>query len=196
MLFFLDGRRVRMSTGTANRRLAQQVYNKTRAREILNLKWKDIDFTHGFVRVVVSKNSEARDIPVDSRIMEMLLELKKGRGPSEYVFTRKNGDRILCVKEAFKAALERAEISDFRFHDLRHTAASLLAAGGCDIVTLQHILGHKTLATTQRYAHLVPGRHERTREIMAGLWETSGDEVGATKRPQSVVAGNSSSLTH
>ncbi|MBN1221991.1 MAG: tyrosine-type recombinase/integrase [Candidatus Aminicenantes bacterium] len=47
-------------------------------------------------------------------------------------------------------------MEDFRFHDLRHTAASLLTAGWCDIITLQNILGHKTLSMTQRYAHLIP----------------------------------------
>jgi integrase len=167
-----------------------------RKAEILNLKWKDVDFANGFIRVVLSKNSEARNVPYDSHVREMLLELRKGRGSSEYVFSRKNGSRILCVKEAFKAACDRAGISDFRFHDLRHTAASLLAAGGCDIITLQHILGHKTLAMTQRYAHLVPGRHDRTREIMEGLWGTSGGGVGDTKLTQFVVPKNSAFVSH
>ena len=167
-----------------------------RKSEILNLKLKDIDFTNSFVRVATSKNSEARNVPIDSHLREVFLELRKGRRPSEYVFSRKNGDRILCVKEAFKAACDRAGILEFRFHDLRHTAASLLAAGGCDIITLQHILGHKTLAMTQRYAHLVPGRHDKTREIMERLWDTSSGKEGATKLPQLVVSGNSSSLTH
>jgi len=83
------------------------------------------------------------------------------------------------MKEEFNTACARAGIADFRFHDLRHTAASLLAAGGCDIITLQHILGHKTLAMTQRYAHLIPGRHEKTKEIMQSFWQ-KGDTLGDT----------------
>jgi site-specific recombinase XerD len=63
--------------------------------------------------------------------------------------------RLREIKEVFKAALERSGITDFRFHDLKHVAASLLAAEGCDIITLRNILGHKTLAMTQRYAHLI-----------------------------------------
>lgn len=100
------------------------------------------------------------------------------------------------MKEAFKAARDRAGISDFRFHDLRHAAVSLLAAGGCDIVTLEHILGHRTLAMTQRYAHLVPGRHDKVREIIPGLWEASSGGVGATKLPQLVVPKNSAFVSH
>jgi len=167
-----------------------------RVSEILNLKWKDVDFANGFIRVQMSKNSDPRNVPFDSLTEEMLRELKKGRRHEDYVFARKNGDRILSVREAFKAACKRAGITNFRFHDLRHTAASFFAAGGCDIVTLQHILGHKTLAMTQRYAHLVPGRYDKTREIMAGLWEPSSGEVGATKQPQYVVPKNLTSVSH
>jgi integrase len=167
-----------------------------RKNEILNLKWKHVDLTNCFVRVAQSKNSEARDVPIDSHIKEVLLGLRKGNRASEYVFSRKNGKRILCVKEAFKAACDRAGIVDFRFHDLRHTAASLLAAGGCDIITLQHILGHKTLAMTQRYAHLVPGQHEKTREIMHGIWSEGSGEVGDTKVTQSRFRQDLPSVIH
>jgi integrase len=151
-----------------------------RKSEILNLRWKDVDFEHGFIRVENSKNSESRDVPMDDFLKKKILSLKCERRTNDFIFSRKNGERIHCIKEAFKAACKRAGISDFRFHDLRHTAASLLAAGGCDIITLQHILGHKTLAMTQRYAHLIPGRHERAKQIMTHIWSE-----GATKQPQS-----------
>lgn len=155
-----------------------------RKGEILNLKWKHIDLTNGFMRVANSKNDEARDIPLDPYLKETLLMLKKGKGPGDYVFSRKNGERIRCVREAFKAACARAGIDDFRFHDLRHTAASLLAAGGCDIITLQHVLGHKTLSMTQRYAHLIPGRHEKMKEIMQDFWRKTDAHLGDAKLTQ------------
>ena len=167
-----------------------------RVSEILNLGWKDVEFTNGFIRVSLSKSSDARNVPFDAYTEEMLLEHRKERKPTDYVFSRKNGDRFLSVREAFKAACKRAGISVFRFHDLRHTAVNILAAGGCDIVMLQHILGHKTLAMTQRYAHLVPGRHEKTREIIGRLWSPPSDEVGATKQPQLVIPKNVSSIRH
>lgn len=149
-----------------------------RKNEILNLKWKHIDFSNGFILVVNSKNGDARNVPLSQFLKETLAQMMKEENQEEYVFKRKNGERIRCIKEAFSAACSREGIADFRFHDLRHTAASLLAAGGCDIITLQHILGHKTLAITQRYAHLIPGRHEKTKEIMQSLWE--GDTLGDT----------------
>ncbi len=57
-------------------------------------------------------------------------------------------------KEAFAGALKRAGIRDFRFHDLRHTAASYLAMSGATLSEIAEILGHKTLAMVKRYAHL------------------------------------------
>jgi integrase len=58
------------------------------------------------------------------------------------------------VREAFKHALRAAEIEDFRFHDLRHSAASYLAMNGATLAEIAEILGHKTLAMVKRYSHL------------------------------------------
>lgn len=150
-----------------------------RKGEILKLTWKHVDFQNRFIRVVNGKNGEARNVPMNAYLESILQDLKKKcTNRDGYVFTRRNGERIRSIKDAFTAACKRAGIEDFRFHDLRHTAASLLAAGGCDIITLQHVLGHKTLAMTQRYAHLIPDRYQKTREIMQNFWE--GDTISDT----------------
>jgi integrase len=162
-----------------------------RKEEILGLRWKHIDLANGFIRVVNSKNGDSRNVPLDSHTKDTLLKLRQGRGLEDHVFCRANGERVKCIKEAFKAACIRAGIADFRFHDLRHTAASLLAAGGCDIITLQNILGHKTLLMTQRYAHLMPGRFEKTRAIVNDFWRK-----GDTKLTRSPDKGESLLVTH
>jgi site-specific recombinase XerD len=52
--------------------------------------------------------------------------------------------------------MKKAEITDFRFHDLRHTFATRLAQAGVDLYKISKLLGHKNIRTTQRYAHHCP----------------------------------------
>jgi integrase len=91
------------------------------------------------MRVEKSKNSDSREVPLNKRLTKILKNMKKSRAIGNYVFCKEDGEKRKCVKEAFSNACERAGLEDFRFHDLRHTAASLLAGGGCDIITLQNV---------------------------------------------------------
>ena len=72
------------------------------------------------------------------------------------------------VHDAFKKACDAATITDFAFHDLRHTFASHLVMSGVDLVTVKDLLGHKTLAMTNRYTHLA---EEHKAQAVAKLQE-------------------------
>ena len=86
-----------------------------------------------------------------------LLIQKQRESINEYVFpSPKTGFRLVHVDKSFKTALRMAGIDDFRFHDLRHTAASWMIQCGADLYAVQKILGHTHIRTTQRYAHQSP----------------------------------------
>ena len=70
------------------------------------------------------------------------------------MFPNSTGTRPVGIREAFEWAVKRAGIANFRFHDLRHTAASYLAMNGASLAEIAEVLGHKTLAMVKRYAHL------------------------------------------
>jgi integrase len=127
-----------------------------RKGEILSLKWDKVDLIHGFILLDRTKNGERREIPINATLRVTLRGLVR-RLDSPYVFhDPQTGKPYKDVKRAFKTALRRARILDFRFHDLRHTFASHLVMAGVDLTTVKELLGHKTLTMTLRYAHLAP----------------------------------------
>lgn len=124
-----------------------------RLREILNLKWPDISMAHRTVRVEKTKNNERRIIPMNENLYRELAKLDPSpdRG---YIFCRKDGKPYTEIYVGFKSACKRAGISDFTFHDLRHTFASHLVMAGVNLRAVQELLGHKDIKMTARYSHL------------------------------------------
>ena len=98
------------------------VFTGLRKSDLLNLKWRDIDFQNRRIKVYVSKTNELRFVPMNDLVQEILQNLPR---ESEYVFTYR-GKPIKSVKTSFQNACIRAGIRNFRFHDLRHTFASYL----------------------------------------------------------------------
>jgi hypothetical protein len=123
--------------------------------ELLSLKWQQIDFTHGRIRILNAKtNSSERSIPLNSTAHALLCELARKK-KSSLVFSsnRKVGKRFRDLKKGFKKAVQLAGLPKIRFHDLRHTFATRLVQSGVDIITVQHLLGHAKISMTARYAH-------------------------------------------
>jgi integrase len=152
-----------------------------RRGEILNLKWDQIDLKHGFILLEVTKNGERREIPINETLRRTLETLPRHiKGP--YVFWHgEEGKPYGELKKSFKSALKRAGIRDFTFHDLRHCFASHLVMAGCDLKTVQELLGHKTLTMTLRYAHLAPGHKVKAVGI---LDEVLSEKINYTKTIQ------------
>ena len=92
--------------------------------------------------------------------LRAILRTLPSRMRSEWLFPSETGETPLDAKNflhrVFTPALKRAGISDLRWHDLRHTFASRLVMAGVDARTVQTLMGHKTLAMTERYSHLSP----------------------------------------
>ena len=129
-----------------------------RKNEIWGLSWKDVDLKNGFITFEETKNDEPRSVPLQGHALELMLKRSKvPRIDTDLVFpSRVDQQKHLDFRKPFQMALKAAQIEDFRWHDLRHCAASYLVMAGVDMRTVAEILGHKTLQMTQRYAHLSP----------------------------------------
>ena len=124
-----------------------------RKSELINIRWTDIDFDAELAKLADTKNGEPRFNPIPEPAMH---ELRKFRQVgSGYVFSSPTKpDRPFELRRRWFEVLNKANIKNFRFHDLRHTAASYLVMGGATLHDAAEILGHKSTETTKRYAHL------------------------------------------
>jgi integrase len=135
-----------------------------RAGEIFNLKGQDLNFENGLINISDPKNKENRKAFMTEAVKETLSK-RIPKSPAEYIFKdRKHKGKITSISAAFRKSVNTLKfnkgITDRRqmvtFHTLRHTFASWLALQGETILTIKELLGHKTLAMTARYAHLMP----------------------------------------
>jgi integrase len=126
-----------------------------RLSEIIGLTWDKTDLRGGFIRLKGedTKSGEGRLIPLDlfPGLREMFKELHKTRTLYQHHVFLHNGQPVLSLKGAFKAACKGAEITNFRFHDLRHTAITNMRRAGIDPLTIMQISGHKTMVCFTRY---------------------------------------------
>ena len=125
-----------------------------RRGELLRLQWSDLDIADRQVVIHGSGRLRTRTLPLPEPAFDLLGQLSRVRRiDRKDVFAEPNG-RVRFPRAAWRVALESASIEDFRFHDLRHSAASYLAQSGASLPEIAQILGNRTLQGVRRYSHL------------------------------------------
>jgi integrase len=114
-----------------------------RKSELLNLRWEAINFDKGLAILYTTKNGETRINPIPNVALN---ELKKFRqiGNGLIFFSANNTEKPFDFRKQWYSSLKRADITGFRFHDLRHTAASYLVMAGATLHEAGQLLGHKS----------------------------------------------------
>ena len=139
-----------------------------RAGEIFNLTWVDVDIERGILMIRDPKGVKNRAAFMTSEVKKVLDSLDRGND-SESVFKARDGKKIRVISNAFSRVVKEMglneNVADKRylvtFHTLRHTFASWLVENGTDLYTVKELLGHSTLAMTERYSHLSNGALQR-----------------------------------
>lgn len=124
-----------------------------RRGELEKLRWCDIDFDRGLAILTDTKNGQPRHSPIPSMTIH---ELKKHRcvGNGLLFPSTTDPNKPMDYKKQWEKCLKMAGIENFRWHDLRHDTASTLARDGRSLKEIAEILGHKSLVSADRYAHL------------------------------------------
>jgi integrase len=126
-----------------------------RRGEIMNLTWSDVDLARGSILLQTTKNGERRYIPLLGMALNLLRSKNANQATDYLVFPAPHSQsKPIDIRSAWETALKKADIANFRFQDLRHTAASYLAMNQASLLDIGTLLGHKTVQMTKRYAHL------------------------------------------
>ncbi len=126
-----------------------------RQGEILNLEWKHIDFDNKLAYLKETKNGRPRSISLPDPVIKELKSLYQARHPAKpLVFASRTAFGRVDVKKAWKEALKRGGIAQFRAHDMRHTFCTLAAAQGASNLELAAAMGQRTLEMLLKYTHL------------------------------------------
>jgi integrase len=127
-----------------------------RKGELVALRWQDIDLTRGLAHCGRTKNGEEKTLPLVPVVADALRGFE-GK-PAALVFASpRSADAPYAFEGRWKEAMQAAKLRNFRFHDLRHTCASMLAQNGATLLEIADVLGHRQLQMTKRYAHLTTG---------------------------------------
>ncbi len=121
--------------------------------EIVRLTWDRVDLKRGVIglRARDTKNRKPRTVPLTPDLTEVFRDLYKVRYLGQDRVFLRNGQAISSVRTAFEKAKQRAGIADFRFHDLRHCAATNMRRAGVDVMTAMRIIGHTSQKMYERY---------------------------------------------
>ncbi len=145
---------------------AAAIYTGARMGELWGVRWADVDLTRGLLTI---RRSYGRDFTKSKKIRHVRVNRQLGsilKGWRDRCFKSDAGlvfpapDGTMRVRErpprGFADLLAAARCRKIRFHDLRHTCASLLVMAGVSLRAVQQQLGHSTITVTEKYSHLAP----------------------------------------
>lgn len=120
-----------------------------------------MDFERNKIVLLETKNGDKWIIPLSNQTKAILLSIREqSEDPAFFVFPRQKGQmpqKPIDIRTAWETALEKAQIRNFRFHDLRHCCASYLLMNEASLAETAKALRHRTLAIFKRYARMSEG---------------------------------------
>jgi integrase len=154
-----------------------------RRSETLNARWDEIDMERRIWVVPLSKSGQPRPVYLSEAAHGVLLEIRRAPGfdpAGPFLFANpRTGRPYRCVFHSWKKVRDQAGLPHLRLHDLRHSFASTLVNNGVSLYDVQKLLGHASIKTTQRYAHLSADRLLQSASVAA---QSYGPALGLRDR--------------
>ena len=142
-----------------------------RYSEIMNLKFSEVDLQHRVIYFPQTKNDQPHSVPISEFAVKVLNEYiqivssmedvpwnwRKGN-LDRFLFPAQHGDKPTYIVKAWRRARAAAGLKNYHYHDNRHSCASALANNGASLLDIAQVLNHKSIRSTQIYAHLTESR--------------------------------------
>ena len=138
--------------------------------ELFSLPWSEVDLEKGTVRLLHTKNGRVRTVALNSGALDLMKTIRAEAEPGcNWVFPARSGSgHLVDIRKPLNRAMARADLKDLRPHDLRRSFGSLAVNAGVDIYQVMGLLGHSSVAVTQKvYAHLLQGTLRNASEVVA-----------------------------
>ncbi len=149
-----------------------------RRGELPSLRWCDLDFRAGAVSFRHTKNGDRRVVPLTDTLRDTLRGLPRPLDPEAKIFP---DVRPEALSVAFGRLTKALGLKDFRFHDLRHDAASTLTMAGVPQRTVMEILGHRDPRMTLRHQHLAPGHLKDAMKALDRAAHSDSDDASRAR---------------
>jgi integrase len=129
-----------------------------RRGELFNLTWDDVDLSRKQLTVegTTSKSGQTRHIPLNREAHKFLIDWQAQSGGKLVFSSPVSNARFDNIKRSWEGLRDRAKLTNFVFHDLRHTFASKLVMANESLYVVKELMGHSTIQMTEKYAHLAP----------------------------------------
>lgn len=148
------------------------IYTGARKREVLDARWVDVDWERKSWRIPKTKSGKVRHVPLSTGALEVLNRLRpgedrEGANLQDFIFANpRTGRPYVSIYYSWHTARCQVDLADLRIHDLRHSFASFLVNAGRSLYEVQELLGHASIKTTSRYAHLSQERLAQAVEVI------------------------------
>jgi integrase len=151
------------------------IYTGLRVRDLLNLKWDDIDWekrTFEYIELKKSREGEPKTgtKPMSRDFVNLITSIPKTEKGGGYIFVGDGGEHLQGPPKGFRRMLKKAGIADLRMRDLRRTSASTLLSQGASLPAIQRHLGHTKIAMTEKYLHVGEKQQKEEIEKLDGLF--------------------------
>jgi integrase len=143
-------------------------YTGMRRGEIFSLDWDDIDFKTNQILLNSNntKSGKSRNIPMHKIVYSTLINIKENNASGIIFKSPITGNKLDNINRSWHSFLDKTEIKNFRFHDLRHNFASQLIMKGESLTVVRDLLGHSDFKMTLRYAHLAPEHKQKAIDLL------------------------------